>query len=153
MKKIISVALAFVLMLSIAVPAFAGTINTSGNQAETTVKVAGSTATSSFIVTIPAEVSIDWSTTSTDVNYTVSNKLETGKCIQVVVSGDGKMVNDENAVLPYTLADTTFRTTAPVVNDAKAAVKVNIATNAWNAAAIDDYTGTLTFTATIEDII
>lgn len=153
MKKFISVALALVLMLSIAVPVFAGTINTSGNQASTTVKVAGSTATSSFTVTIPAEVSIDWDSTSTDVNYTVSNKLETGKCIQVVVTGDGKMVNSENTALPYTLADTTFRTTAAVVTDAQAAVKVNIATDDWDAASIDDYTGTLTFTATIEDII
>lgn len=152
MKKAISLTLALVMLLLVSVPAFAADITASGNSANTTVKVAGSTATSSFTVTIPASVDIVWDTQQTAVEYTVSNKLETGKCVQVVVSGDGEMKNDEGTGLPYSLTDTIFKTNAAVVTDAKATVTVNVATSDWDAASIDDYEGTLTFTATIENL-
>lgn len=153
MKKIIAIAVAIVMMMAVAVPAFAAdkTINTSGANDTTTIKTnTDAIGAGSFTVTIPAEVEIYWGTASTDVNYSVTSQLETGKGVKVTVAGNGTMKNTANAELAYTLADTEFKTTAPVVTDAAAAVKVNVTDDAWAAASIDTYSDTLTFTAVVE---
>lgn len=62
------------------------------------------------------------------------------------------MVNATNATLAYTLGGTTTgKTTGPVVTDATFNYSINVETTAWNAAAIDTYSDTLTFTSTVVD--
>ena len=151
MKKILAIAMAIVMMMAITVPAFAGEITVSGANDTTTIKTnTDAVGAGSFTVTIPAEVEIYWGTPATNVNYSVTSQLETGKAVKVTVAGNGKMKNAANAELAYTLTDTEFKTTAPVVTDAAAAVKVNVTSDAWAAASIDTYSDTLTFTAVVE---
>ena len=54
MKKVLSLALAIVLMFTICVPVFAGTLDATTSTGSTPVRVDGSTVGASFTVTIPA---------------------------------------------------------------------------------------------------
>lgn len=156
MKKILSLAIAIVMMMAVAVPAFAGEINTSGNSADTQIETLlvkeDGTDAEFFIVTIPAEQKIFWGKESTDVNYTVRSQLATGSCLQVVVSDsdDGYvMTNTAGATLAYSLADTTYKASEEVVGTTTETVKVNVSADAWANAAVDAYSDILTFTASV----
>lgn len=157
MKKVISLTLAFVLMFSICIPAFATDLTLGSQSGSSTVNVRKETAGASFVVTIPPTVDIKWETVETNVEYSISSQLATGTFVKVTVKADvdGKMKNADNtASLDYSLkSDTTEYTTTESVISAdtpeKATAVVKIPLENWKKASIDNYTGTLTFEATV----
>lgn len=150
MKKVLSLALALVLMFTILVPVVAAT-----PVGSTPVRVDGSTVGASYTVTIPATATITWGQTEKEVEYSVYSQLSTGKFVRVSVTADsdGKMKNAANtAFLEYSLkaGTTEYTTTQSVIlqeNAEKTSVVVQIPTANWDRASIDNYTGTLTFEA------
>ncbi len=157
MKKIIAIAMAFVMMMAIAVPAFAAVEGGSNAGNETiintlTTKEDGTDPTW-YTVTIPATQKIYWEATTTDINYTISSQLATGDLVNVTVAdADGAYVmtkDGSTATLAYTLTSTDYTATAEVVTDEAAKVVVDTTNAAWATVPVDSYTDTLTFTATI----
>lgn len=154
MKKVLSLALVFVLMFTVCVPVFAASVGS------TPVRVDGSTVGASFTVKIPATTTITWGQTEKAVEYSVYSQLATGKGVKVTVNADadGKMKNAANtAFLEYSLKDgtTEYTTTKSVIlseNAEKSSVVVQIPTANWDKASIDNYVGTLTFSAELTNI-
>ena len=154
MKKLLSLALAIVLMFTICVPVFAEYVGS------TPVRVDGSTVGASFTVTIPATATITWGQTEKAVEYSIYSQLATGKGVKVTVNADtdGKMKNAANtAFLEYSLKNgtTQYTTTKSVIlpeNAEKSSVVVQIPTANWDNASIDNYIGTLTFSAELTNI-
>ena len=156
MKKVLSLALALVMMFAVCIPAFANTKYEDGTAGSTTkVLVDGvkDKGEGSYTVTIPAEVKIPWGNEFADVEYSVFCQLQTGKLVKVTVSSaDGGVMKNpaKTATLKYDLSDTTYTTTKSVILASapeKTKVKVLIAEDDWSNASIDNYRGTLTFTA------
>ena len=156
MKKVLSLALALVMMFAVCIPAFANTKYEDGTAGSTTkVLVDGvkDKGEGSYTVTIPAEVKIPWGDEYADVEYSVFCQLQTGKLVKITVSSADNftMKNlQKTATLNYLLSDTTYTTTESVIlatKAEKAVAKVNIPTANWEKASIDNYSGTLTFTA------
>lgn len=160
MKKVLSLVLAFVLMFTICIPVFAGTLDATTSTGSTPVRVDGSTVGASFTVTIPATATITWGQTEKSVEYSVYSQLATGKGVKVTVNADadGKMKNAANtAFLEYSLKSgtTEYTTTKSVIlseNAEKSSVVVQIPTANWDKASIDNYVGTLTFSAELTNI-
>ena len=158
MKKILSLALAFVLMFTICVPVFA--LNMENPVGSTSVRVNGSTVGASYTVTIPATATISWGQTEKEIEYSIYSQLSLGEAVKVTVTqdADGKMKNAENtAFLEYSLKEGTTEYTArdSVIlpeNAEKTSVVVQIPTENWEKASIDNYVGTLTFLAELEDV-
>ncbi len=155
MKKVLSLALALVMILAVTIPAFAIDLNAGTPAGNTQVLVDGiaDMGEGSYTVTIPAQVQIPWGNTTADVEYSIFCQLQTGKLVKVTAaSADGGVMKNtaQTATLNYSLSDTTYTTTKSVVLETapeKSKVKVNIPTANWNGASIDNYSGTLTFTA------
>lgn len=156
MKKVLSLALALVMMFVVCIPAFANTQydnGTAGSTTKVTVDGIKDMGEGSYTVTIPAEVPIYWGEETTAVNYSVYCQLQTGKLVKVTASSaDGGVMKNvaQTAVLKYSLSETSYTTTKSVIletNPEIAAVKVNIPKDNWNEASVDKYSGTLTFTA------
>lgn len=160
MKKILAVVMALTMLFALCVPAFAGTI-TEGTpdpkEAVVPVKTTYSTGDESFTVTYPASMEIPWGTLVTDANaafdYSVVSQLQTGKTITVAVTPTNPvMTSAASETLAYTLAGDVNVTTAAAVVAAGAftkTVKVDVAQSAWDAAAINEYTDTVTFAVTV----
>ena len=162
MKKILSIAVAVLMIAAICVPCFAATIDKTTPDGKGTAQVktdiSAVSDSGTFVVTIPAEMPIPWNTANTDSSkdftYSVESQLKTGKRIQVdVAQNSANMTSASGATLAYTITGdiTAVKTTASVVA-AGAFVKtvtVNVAGAAWANAAIDEYSDTLTFTAQI----
>ena len=157
MKKVISLVMALVMMMVVMVPAFAEELNANVHSGTATVQTDTSAITGdgTYTVTYPATMNVVWGTTTTNFDYKVTSQLKTGKLVNVVVAdtGDGlNMVNADNATLAYTLGGTTTgKTTGPVVTNATFNYSINVDATVWNAAAIDTYSDTLTFTSTVVD--
>ncbi len=155
MKKVLSLALALVMILAVTIPAFAIDLNAGAPAGNTQVLVDGiaDMGEGSYTVTIPAQVQIPWGNTEADVEYSIFCQLQTGKLIKVTAaSADGGVMQNasQTATLNYTLSDTTYITTKSVILETAPetdAVRVNIPTANWEGASIDNYSGTLTFTA------
>ena len=152
MKKILAIAMAIVMMMAIAVPAFAAVDNGQGGSTtiiETlTTKEDGSDPTW-YTVTIPATQTIYWEANYTDVKYTINSQLATGDAVFVVVSGFNSLKNAAGDILEYGLANNEYTATASVVVDEVASVTVDTSGANWKGVPVDTYTDTLTFTATI----
>ncbi len=164
MKKILSIAVAVLMIAAICVPCFAATIDKTTPEGKGTAQVktdiSAVTDNGTFVVTIPAEMPIPWNTANTDSSkdftYSVESQLKTGKLIQVdVAQNNANMTSASGATLAYTITGdiTAVKTTAPVVAAGTfvKTVTVNVAGAAWANAAIDEYSDTLTFTAQIID--
>lgn len=162
MKKILSIAVAVLMIAAICVPCFAATIDKTTPDGKGTAQVktdiSAVTDNGTFVVTIPAEMPIPWNTANTDSSkdftYSVESQLKTGKLIQVdVAQNNANMTSASGATLAYTITGdiTAVKTTAPVVAAGTfvKTVTVNVAGTAWANAAIDEYSDTLTFTAQI----
>lgn len=162
MKKILSIAVAVLMIAAICVPCFAATIDKTTPDGKGTAQVktdiSAVTDSGTFIVTIPAEMPIPWNTANTDSSkdftYSVESQLKTGKRIQVdVAQNNANMTSASGATLAYTITGdiTAVKTTASVVAAGTfvKTVTVNVAGTAWANAAIDEYSDTLTFTAQI----
>ncbi len=164
MKKILSIAVAVLMIAAICVPCFAATIDKTTPDGKGTAQVktdiSAVTDNGTFVVTIPAEMPIPWNTANTDSSkdftYSVESQLKTGKVIQVdVAQNNANMKSASGATLAYTITGdiTAVKTTASVVAAGTfvKTVTVNVAGTAWANAAIDEYSDTLTFTAQIVD--
>lgn len=162
MKKILSIAVAVLMIAAICVPCFAATIDKTTPDGKGTAQVKTDISAVSdngtFVVTIPAEMPIPWNTANTDSSkdftYSVESQLKTGKRIQVdVAQNNANMTSASGATLAYTITGdiTAVKTTASVVAAGTfvKTVTVNVAGTAWANAAIDEYSDTLTFTAQI----
>ncbi len=164
MKKILSIAVAVLMIAAICVPCFAATIDKTTPDGKGTAQVktdiSAVTDNGTFVVTIPAEMPIPWNTANTDSSkdftYSVESQLKTGKLIQVdVAQNNANMKSASGATLAYTITGdiTAVKTTASVVAAGTfvKTVTVNVAGTAWANAAIDEYSDQLTFTAQIVD--
>ena len=162
MKKAISAILALVMLTVLCVPAFAANITTDGGTGDSIVKTrtttAGGDSAENFTVSIPAETTIPWlTTTAYDIAYTVESHLAYGKHLTVTVAdsdGQNKMLYTPEAgvtlELPYTLGATAYTAASPVVNPAaNVAATITVDANDWNNAVIGEYTDTLTFTVNV----
>ena len=160
MKKIISIALALVMMMAICVPAFAETAVLGENtvNVETTYDA---TTDASYTVTIPATISVVWGdeTTTYDASYSVTSQLLVGASVNVDVAYDadtddtnnGVMTNaDTTATLKYTLTGVGETTFTGVNNGTKASnmggTDATITVAGFDAAPVGVYTGTITYT-------
>lgn len=160
MKKVLSIALAVVMMFAVCVPTFAATLNTlpesSGDVlVKTSTKTESGEDAAAFVVTIPADTTLYWGQPSADVGYTVESHLTRGKAVSVSVAADGTMKTVDGAyTLAYTLAGATdYKAAAPVVYPAAAqALILNVSADAWNHAVVEEYVGTLTYTAAVADL-
>ena len=162
MKKALSIALALAMLFALCVPAFAANITTDGGTGDSIVKTrtttAGGDSAENFTVSIPAETTIPWlTTTAYDIAYTVESHLAYGKHLTVTVAdsdGQNKMLYTPEAgvtlELPYTLGATTYTAASPVVNPAaNVAATITVDANDWNNAVIGEYADTLTFTVNV----
>lgn len=162
MKKILAVLLALTMLFALCVPAFAATGTIDENTADpkeavVPVKTTYSTSDESFTVTYPATMDIPWGTLVDDANaafeYSVVSQLQTGKTITVAVTPTNTvMTSAASETLEYALkGDVNVTTTAAVVaaGDFVKAVKVDVTQSAWDAAAINEYTDTVTFAVTV----
>lgn len=162
MKKAISAILALVMLTVLCVPAFAANIVTDGGTGDSIVKTrtttAGGDSAENFTVSIPAETTIPWlTTTAYNISYDVESHLAYGKHLTVTVAdsdGQNKMLYTPEAgvtlELPYTLGATTYTAASPVVNPAATvAATITVAENDWNNAIIGEYADTLTFTVNV----
>ena len=164
MKKIISIALALVMMMAICVPAFAETAVLGENtvNVETTYDA---TTDASYTVTIPATISVKWDdeTTPYDASYSVKSQLLVGASVTVGVAYDadtddtnnGVMTNDDTtATLKYTLTGVGETTFTGVNNGTKASnmggTDATITVAGFDAAPVGVYTGTITYTVAYE---
>ena len=153
MKKIIALAMALVMMMAICVPAFAvvtGGQGTNGNKTEINTlktKADGSDA-AWFTVAIPAKQDIYWEATETELTYTVSSQLETGKAVKVTVAGNGVLTNGVDS-LAYTITDAEYTTSGALVTDETDTVTIDTSAAAWTTVPVDTYSDTLTFSAEI----
>ncbi len=161
MKKILSVALALVMLMAITVPAFAADTEQSITQdtaapQEATVDVVTTFTEENweYIVTIPADISVDWNdTTEKPMTYSLKSNLLIGATLDISVATDGVMTaSGTTDTLTLTLTGGEVKnfgavnpenTTAPnVVGGTNAVVSVGGFANA----AVGTYTGTLTYT-------
>lgn len=160
MKKILAVAMALTMLFALCVPAFAGTgtiTKDTPDQAVVPVKTTYSPSDESFTVTYPASMDLPWGTlvddTEAEFEYSVVSQLQTGKTITVAVSQtNAVMTSAARETLAYTLrGDVNVTTAAPVVAAGafNKTVMVDVAQSAWDAAAINAYTDTVTFAVTV----
>ena len=155
MKKILAIAMAIVMMMAIAVPAFAATETITGGKDDgskteiltLTTKEDGSDPTW-YTVTIPASQTIYWEATSTAIEYTINSQLATANKVKVTVSGSGLMTNGTDT-LAYDITDAEYTSSAAVVVDEADTVTIDTSAAAWTTVPVDSYSDTLTFTAAI----
>ncbi len=158
MKKIIAIVMALVMMMAVTVPALAAELNAGNTASDAIVKTNTSSVVGEgdYTVTYPATMDIIWETESTQFTYSVTSQLRAGKCVSVTVADKDAgyvMTNATGAELAYSLSGTTNgKTTAPVVNGASFNFNVDVAPLVWDAAAIDEYKDTLTFTSAVVEI-
>ncbi len=154
MKKVISVLMAVAMLAALMVPAFALT-EADGNPASDTAEVKTNydnlKATGGYYtVTFPAETKIAWGTVDTTIKYNVSTQLIPTATLTVTVAQDNAaMKSADETELPYTLSgDTEVTGIAPFVSEEKS-LNINITDANWKSVPVDDYSDTLTFTASI----
>lgn len=160
MKKILAIAMAIVMMMAIAVPAFADDLSAKDTDSgeviiTTSTDKADGTDGDWYIVTIPADTTIAWGAERTELKYSAETHLLYGKTLDVdVTSADYVMTYapEANVVLDLAFAlngdvDVNFATvTYPAVEKS---VTVDITADAWNNAVVATYSDTLTFSAAI----
>ena len=157
MKKLISLALALVLIFTICVPVFAATLNAATPMGSTPVRVDGSTVGASYTVTIPAEFPINWDETdATEVPYKVNTEMNAISSIKVKVSSDGtgtltNSVNNTDVLYNETAnfdVETTFR---GMVTDGKQDPAPTVTVSGWDDVPVGEYRTTLTYTVEYDD--
>ena len=154
MKKIISIALALVMMTAIMVPAFAGTLNATTQSGNSTVLVDGITdkGEGTYSVEIPASVDLIWGDTTKEGTYKITSQVQTDKRVKVTLAKSKDLTNAANETIEFAVADaTTGIANSAVVNNEAHAFNLTIDASEWAAASIATYEGTITFTAELAD--
>ncbi len=167
MKKIIAIAMAIVMMMAIAVPAFAAGANPVTQEtadqygtADVYTKTTNANGEDvwSYTVTIPADLEISWGDTGEkDMTYSVESQLLIGATLTVSVTGNGTMsATGTTETLAYTLtggdavefsAVNAAGTTAPGVTGGE---NVKVAITSFDGKPVGAYRDTLTFTVVYE---
>ena len=166
MKKILSLAMALVMMMAVMVPAFAVELNANPDSADVVIDTStlkdtdgdgvGDTEAEEYTITIPADTTIPWGTEETDVSYTVESHLKRDGRVKVTVSGALVMKTVDSAYeIPYALAGEGIAFSADVPTIYPAATKtvtVAISADNWNTAVVEEYSDIITYTAEIERV-
>ena len=159
MKKILAIAMALVMMMSVMVPVFAGelTQETGKQSGEAIVKVDGidDMGEGSYTVSIPASIDLIWGNNGEDQYTIVHSQVQTGKRVKVSILKTKDLTNktDANETIEFSVADRTDGlASAAVVSVAEThKFDITIAENEWKEASIADYEGIITFTSEIVD--
>ena len=155
MKKIIAIVMALVMMMAVAVPAFAATIGSATEQSgDTTVLVDGTTTQGdgTYTVTIPAAINLSWGDTAKADDYEITSQLATNKRVKVTLAKSKDLTNANNETIAFTATDATDGISdAPVVKDEVHAFNLTIEENAWKTVSIAAYEGTISFTTELVD--
>ena len=154
MKKIIAIVMALVMMMAIAVPAFAAVEGGSNSGSDTIITTKTTKEDGSdpvwYTVTIPATQEIFWEATTTDIEYKINSQLATGDFVKVTVAGSGLLKKDgSTATLAYAITDAEYTASAEVVVNEEDTVTIDTTNAAWATVPVDTYSDTLTFTAEI----
>ena len=160
MKKILAMVMAIVMMMAIAVPAFAANpIEKDGDQyGQATVATTFDTDDISYSIEIPATINIAWNTAKEDVvennaGYKVTSSLATGDTLEITVAKDneGKMYlatdtqkTGDNLVFDIE-GDLTAKTFEGY-NSAVAGPELKAYVTDWTGVPMDAYLGTITYT-------
>lgn len=153
MKKVLAVALAVVMMLSVSVMAFAANpiTNDSSEQNETiNVVTSASAGNDEYTVSVPASVTIPWNNDGSSngtADYKVTCNLVEGSKVTVSAAADngGEMTSTDTAdTLTFTVSGGEAAEFAGMQNDKNTAVVATIASFA--GVAVGAYTGTMTYT-------
>ena len=140
MKKIIAIMMALVMMMAIAVPAFAEkTLDAATQAGDTTVLVDGTTTQGdgTYSVTIPATINLTWGDTAAEDDYEITSQLVTGKRVKVTLEKTKDLTNADGETIAFTATDATDGKAADeVVTDE--VHKFNLAINAaaWTTVSI-----------------
>ncbi len=155
MKKILAIAMAIIMMMAIAVPAFAGTLNSATNAGDTTVIVDGTAGVGegTWSVTIPATVNLTWGNDG-EAEYSITSQLVSGKRVQVTLakSVDLTSKTDANYIIPFTAAHVVGEdgiSDSEVVTDEAHAFNITVEAGEWLDVPYDVYEGQISFTATV----
>lgn len=156
MKKILSVVLAALMLVSCASMAFAATINQTSNpqSSDVTVKTVKTDGSVWYEVSIPADTSVAWgSTSAVDMSYKVACQLEGAQKLTVTITSanDNKFVNTTLGEIEYTPAGFGAQTFNTVTGTKEAPVKsdASITVSDWSGVAIGEYTDTLTYKVSV----
>ena len=166
MKKVLSFAMALVMMMAVMVPAFAVELNANPDEADVIINTStlkdtdgdgvGDKDAEEYTVTIPADTTIPWGTEETDVSYTVESHLKRDGRVKVTVAGAGVMKTTDGAYeIAYALVGegAAFNSTVPTIYPATTKnVTVAISADDWNSAVVEEYKDILTYTAEIERV-
>lgn len=156
MKKILAIAMAIVMMMAIAVPAFAGDIKeTTAQTGESLVKTdTTAVGAGTYTVTYPAEIVIAWNTVGT-AEYTVETQLAVGKTLNVSVADKttetltGTMTaTGTDDTLTYTMSGDTSVNYVEVNSETET---LTFTVADWNKT-IAEYSNYITFTAVLADV-
>lgn len=158
MKKVLSVALAVLMICAISIPAFAVVENSltdkGANTGDAMVKVdTGTMAGGTFEVRYPAETHISWNTKNTDIQYTSTTHLEAGKQLSVKVTKhkDYEQMKYLDYTLDYTLGGDTDVTVDTVTTTQTNTLNIGITEENWKTAPVAGYEAHLTFTVAVVD--
>ncbi len=152
MKKIIAIVMALVMMMAVAVPAFAAEINKDSEQVgQATVATTTSDTDATYTIEYPAEFIFAWdSLENKDAEYKVTSQLPIGDSIAVKVTASNGGVMTSTTATEYTLTYTLTggeEQTFAEINNAKISnpIKVSIPQEQWDAAVPAVYTGYVTY--------
>ena len=168
MKKLLAVALAVVMVLSMSVMAFAATqtdyppSSVEGAQSGTTIQTSlydeeGNPVAGGFTVTIPATVTIPWGGTSAENGgdtFTWSYSAQLAENERLTLSIDktsGVFYDGAEGDLTYALSGTGIDAAYTTASEVDAGtLTATVTTAGWNFAPIAEYSDTVTFTASVD---
>jgi spore coat protein U-like protein len=150
MKKVLTFALAIMLVMSLPVTVFAA--NTTGGNADITTSIAPT-----YTVTIPADVTVQFNATETAFGTieVIASQIHPDKCIRVSLASDNKLENsiDDTKYIPYAIKDAEgaeFTSATYLTEGDKTELSIHITDGDWNADYAGDYSDTVTFTVSYE---
>ncbi len=152
MKKILALVMAIVMMMAIAVPAFAtNSLNSATKAGDTTVIVDGTSGVGdgTWSVTIPASVNLTWNTNG-QASYFITSQLVSGKKVQVTLAKSQDLTSAAGKSIEFTATDKTDGLSEKeVVSNEEHKFDITITPGAWDAVPYDVYEGQISFTAEV----
>ena len=156
MKKLVALMMTLVMMLAVAVPAFATKTITTEKSDTSNITVNGtSTSLENYTVTIPAQIDMTWGKKAT-ATYTVACQLTSGRHLQVVAApaGESKLNDTKGNFLLYSLAHTSPDTSLTTISSSETVTtpenhSIEISVSNWNSVPLGTYEGTMSFTVSI----
>jgi len=165
-NKVITGLLGFLVVLGMATPALADdkvnttTINEDNAKGSVNSTLVTSNINSSFTMSIPATAAIVYGIEDSNIgNFSVYGNLTPQQSVNVTVSHEAFVnKNDKDATLPYTVTDGSGNELSNLTYDAQSIkdhlatpVHVRISKADWQVAHAGQYTGSITFTATLSN--